>query len=256
MVSPTTSARIISRQYQCWPLVLPALLELQGEAVTCLLDALDAYLAWARMALALRIADGLLGCRALYPPLREREVEEQVGCEESRSEPSRFRASESGQPRLPRRRHRERRSPAGRSCLRSRCGQVALDDGHRGVEVGRRTELDDRGSGGDQRQVPCRRVVRIARDVRLLTVRPAERQLSCGDDAPVLALAAVVRKPDEVRGRVGVLLETLEADRVVAERRVAALDLGSDRPRPAWSCDWHWASGCPPSENGTDTRMA
>ena len=56
----------------------------------------------------------------------------------------------------------------------------------------------------------------------------AQRKVSwpAVDDAPVGALAAVVRQPDEVRRGVGVLLERLEADGELTERRVAALDLG------------------------------
>ena len=83
------------------------------------------------------------------------------------------------------------------SLLHLRPGQVALDDGHGLVEFLGQAELDDRGAGGDQRQVAGRRVVGVAGHVGLLVVGPPEGELTFGDDPPVLTLAAVAGQPDE-----------------------------------------------------------
>jgi hypothetical protein len=70
-----------------------------------------------------------------------------------------------------------------------------------------------------------RRVVGVAGHVGLLSVGPPECDLPFGDDTPVLTRAAVVRQPDEERGRVDILLEGFERHRIAAERRVPSLDL-------------------------------
>ena len=73
--------------------------------------------------------------------------------------------------------------------------------------------------------MPGRRVVGVTGDVGLLVVRPAEGQLALRSRRPSARTAAVAGQADEVRRRVDVLLEGLEADGVVAEWRVPTLDL-------------------------------
>ena len=81
MLSSTTSARIISRQYQLLALVVPPLLELDGEAVVGRLDPLDPDLSRERVTGDPR-GDDVLGGRGLDPPLRQRQVGENVRCEQ------------------------------------------------------------------------------------------------------------------------------------------------------------------------------
>src|SRR5450755_1454368 len=89
--------------------------------------------------------------------------------------------------------------------------------------------------------MPRRRVVGVTGDVGLVVVWPAEGQLAGRHDTPVRARAAVAGQAREVRCGVGVLPEGLEADGVIPEARVPALDLRLvDRDRsghPAGT--WH-----------------
>src|SRR4051794_27948699 len=104
-----------------------------------------------------------------------------------------------------------------------RRGEVLRYHRHGSLVVVGGAELDDVGARLDDRDVPRRRVVGVARLVHLVMVRVTEGHPPALYVPPVRALAAVVRQPAEQWGRVDVLLERLEADRVAAGLAVAAL---------------------------------
>src|SRR3954451_21679239 len=102
-------------------------------------------------------------------------------------------------------------------------GEILRDHGHRLLVGAGRAELHDLGAGLDHGDVPGQRVVGVALVVGLLVVGVTERDPAALDEAPVRALAAVVRESVKEGSGVGVLPERLEADRVAAELLVAAL---------------------------------
>src|SRR6266849_5259962 len=96
--------------------------------------------------------------------------------------------------------------------LAPRGGHVGGKHGQGFGELVGRAEFDHFGAGGDDGQVARSSNVRIPCSVRVLAVGIAQAQLASHNDAPVRALATVVRQALEDRRAVRIHVITLEND--------------------------------------------
>src|SRR5688500_2957238 len=96
-------------------------------------------------------------------------------------------------------------------------GHVLLDDSQRLLELFGRTELDDLGSGVEERKMNGRNVVGLDGLDDDVAIGAAVLQSSFEHHAPMRALAAVVRQALEECGQIGIGGVGLESDGVAIE---------------------------------------